>query len=116
MVSAANSAAVDEEWHRCGLAPLMDLLMGQDAGSKAHCLKVLSAKGYASGHILMAGDALGDLDAAKQAGALFFPILVGREAESWQRLREEGFPRFLFGTFSGDYEDGLIAEQKSILR
>ena len=116
VVSAANSAAVDEEWHRCGLAPHMDLLMGQDAGSKAHCLTVLADKGYAPGHILMAGDALGDLDAAKQAGARFFPILVGRESESWQRLREEGFLRFLSGTFSGAYEDGLIAEQKSILR
>lgn len=116
VVSAANSAAVDEEWHRCGLAPHMDLLMGQDAGSKAHCLKTLAAKGYAPGHILMAGDALGDLDAAKQAGALFFPILVGHEAESWQRLRTEGFPRFLAGTFSGAYEDDLIVQQKNVLR
>lgn len=115
VVSAANSGAVFEEWERCALAPHMDLLMGQDSGSKAFCLKTLAAKGYADGHILMAGDALGDLDAARQAGALFFPILVGREAESWERLKTEGFARFLSGAYAGGYEESLIAEQKEIL-
>lgn len=116
VVSAANSEAVYEEWGRCGLAPHMDLLMGQDAGSKAHCLKVLSGKGYAADHVLMAGDALGDLDAAQEAGALFFPILVGHEDESWARLRDEGFERFLTGAFAGAYQDALLAGQRAILR
>ncbi len=116
VVSAANSEAVREEWTRCGLARHMDLLLGQDAGSKAACLKAMAAAGYAPGHILMAGDALGDLDAARHAGALFFPILVGREPESWRRLAEEGFPRFLAGDFAGAYQDALVEEQAALLR
>lgn len=115
VVSAANSEAVEEEWTRCGIAKSMDLLMGQDAGSKAFCLQELSKKGYGKDHILMCGDALGDLDAARKAGTLFYPILVGQEAESWQRLTEEAFPRFLAGTYAGEYEESLIAEQKKIL-
>lgn len=115
VVSAANSEAVQEEWTRCDLAGSMDLLLGQDAGSKAFCLKELVNKGYQPGHVLMCGDALGDLDAAKQAGALFFPILVGHESESWDRLLTESFPRLLNGTFAGEYQQTLIAEQKAIL-
>ena len=116
VVSAANSEAVTQEWSRCGLAQYMDLLMGQDAGSKAYCLKQLVSKGYAPHHVLMSGDALGDLDAARQAGVLFFPILVGREAESWAQLHDEAFPRFLAGTFAGAYQAKLIADQKALLR
>ncbi len=115
VVSAANSEAVDEEWKRCGIAASMDLLMGQDSGSKAFCLQELVKKGYGKDHILMCGDALGDLDAAQKAGTLFYPILVGREAESWARLTEEAFPRFLAGTYAGEYEASLIREQKKIL-
>lgn len=115
VVSAANSEAVVEEWNRCGIAESMDLLMGQDAGSKAYCLQELSKKGYGKDRILMCGDALGDLDAAKKAGTLFYPILVGREAESWKRLVSEAFPKFLMGAYAGAYEEGLIAEQKKIL-
>ena len=34
----------------------------------------------------MVGDALGDLAAAQHADALFYPILVGKEKTSWERL------------------------------
>ena len=116
VVSAANSEAVYEEWERCGLSVHMDLLMGQDAGSKAFCLKALAAKGYPGDRILMAGDALGDLDAAQEVGTLFFPILVGHETESWKELREEGFARFLDGSFAGAYQEELLTRQRAILR
>lgn len=115
VVSAANRAAVFAEWERCALACHMELLMGQEDGSKAHCLKTLSAKGYAPEHVLMAGDALGDLDAAEQAGALFFPILVGQERESWARLLAEGLPRFWNGTFAGTYQETLLRAQRALL-
>ena len=44
----------------------MDVVLGQDAGTKEACLSALSAKGYAPGHVLMVGDALGDLAAAAE--------------------------------------------------
>lgn len=116
VVSAANSEAVFEEWTRCDLSVHMDLLMGQDAGSKAFCLKALAAKGYPGNRILMAGDALGDLDAAREAGALFFPILVGHEVESWKELQTVGFARLLDGSFAGAYQEELLTRQRAILR
>ena len=45
-------------------------------GTKEACLSALSAKGYAPGHVLMVGDALGDLAAAQHADALFYPCLL----------------------------------------
>ena len=66
VVSSANSEALAEEWTRHGLVQHMDVVLGQDAGTKEACLSALSAKGYAPGHVLMVGDALGDLAAAAE--------------------------------------------------
>ena len=88
IVSAANRDAVEEEWERFGLLPLVDVIMCQDVGSKAHCIHVMLEKGYQPDHVLMCGDAPGDQDAAKQNHVYFYPILVRHERESW-----EEFPR-----------------------
>ena len=116
VVSSANSEALAEEWTRHGLVQHMDVVLGQDAGTKEACLSALSAKGYAPGHVLMVGDALGDLAAAQHADALFYPILVGKEKTSWERLVSEALPRFLAGTFAGAYQEQLLAEQREILK
>lgn len=116
VVSSANSEAIAEEWTRHGLIAHMDIALGQDAGTKEACLVALSAKGYAPGHVLMVGDAMGDLAAAQHAGALFYPILVGKEQESWERLVAEALPRFLAGTYAGEYQERMLAAQREILR
>jgi superfamily I DNA/RNA helicase len=46
----------------------------------------------------MIGDAPGDFKAAKSNHALFYPIVPGREEESWQRFYEEALERFFAGT------------------
>ena len=99
-VSSANRDAVEEEWEKFGLMPLVDICLCQDAGSKAHCLKELAAKGYVPDHILMAGDAPGDQAAAEKNGVYFYPILVRREAESWA-----GFPGAAQKLFDGSYAE-----------
>jgi hypothetical protein len=77
-------------------------------GSKSEHL-ALAAKGkYPSEHILMVGDAPGDLKAARDVGALFYPINPGAEEESWQRFLGEGIDRFLAEQYRGAYEDELI--------
>lgn len=105
VVSSANPEAVREEWQRFGLLPHVDLLCTQELGSKAYCISRLGEKGY--DRILMCGDAPGDRQAAERSGALFYPILVNREAESWQALMDEGLPRFLEGTYAGAYQQRL---------
>ena len=58
----------------------------------------------------MIGDAPGDHKAAKANGVLFFPILPGREEDSWERLHGEALDRFFAGTYAGEYEEKLFAE------
>ncbi|MBR3644604.1 MAG: HAD hydrolase-like protein, partial [Parasporobacterium sp.] len=105
IVSAANRDAVEEEWERFGLLPLVDVMMCQDVGSKAHCISVMLEKGYAPDHVLMCGDAPGDRDAAEKNGVFFYPVLVRHEKESWQE-----FPSAARHLADGSY--GAYGEQK----
>ncbi|MBO6159518.1 MAG: HAD family hydrolase [Firmicutes bacterium] len=86
IVSAANRDAVEEEWDRFGLLPLVDVMMCQDVGNKAHCISVMLEKGYAPDHVLMCGDAPGDKAAAEKNGVFYYPILVRHEKESWNEF------------------------------
>ena len=86
IVSSANRDAVEEEWEKFGLLGLVDLVLCQDVGSKAHCIAELKKKGYAEDHILMVGDAPGDKAAAETNGVWYYPILVRREAKSWEEF------------------------------
>lgn len=109
IVSSANGKAVFEEWTRHGLAPYVELMCGQEAGSKAYCIGEVKALGdYPADRVLMVGDAPGDLAAAKENGVLFYPIIAGHEGESWETLVKVAMEKFLSGTFSGDYQDSLV--------
>lgn len=115
VVSSANRDAVEEEWGRFGLLGLVDLVLCQDVGSKAHCIEQLKKKGYARDHILMVGDAPGDKTAAELNGVCFYPILVGREQEGWQEfpkaaglLRDGAYREYGQGK-SGEFLSNLCA-------
>ncbi|MBR2717712.1 MAG: HAD family hydrolase [Clostridia bacterium] len=105
IVSSANLGAVLEEWEMYGLLPHTDIVLAQDAGSKAHCISELLKKGYDPAKVLMCGDAPGDLAAAEKNGVGYYPILVRKEKESWQEFMDEGFQRLLDGTYAGDYQE-----------
>lgn len=115
VVSATPTEALQREWQEHDIAKYARVIAGQEMGSKKQHL-ALAAKGkYAPDHVLMIGDAPGDMDAAKANGALFFPINPGREEASWERFYEEGMSRFLNGTYAGSYEADLIAEFQKML-
>lgn len=99
VVSSANKAAVEEEWIENGLLENVDVLLCQDAGSKAHCISELLKKGYAPDHVLMVGDAPGDRDAAKRNGVYYYPILVRHEVESWQEA-PNAFAKLVAGEYA----------------
>ncbi|MDD6715125.1 MAG: HAD hydrolase-like protein [Firmicutes bacterium] len=103
VVSSANKEAVIEEWERCGLLELVDVLCCQDAGTKKDCIATLLAKGYAPQQVLVLGDAPGDERAAAENGVYFYPILVKKESESWKEFRLEAFDKFTERGFA-DYE------------
>ena len=109
-VSSANGEAVEAEWTKHQLKDDCRVLLCQEAGSKAFCIAELMKKGYEADKILMVGDAPGDRDAAAKNGVWYYPILVGKEGESWTRLKEEAFPKLLDGSFDEVYQAMLIAE------
>lgn len=95
IISSANREAVCREWEEASVLNYVTECMTQEKGTKCECLKKVCALGYESSHVLMVGDALGDKESADVAGIPFFPILAGKEEESWQEGRESAFPAWL---------------------
>lgn len=108
IVSSANRQAVLEEWENQGFLEYTDLMLAQEAGTKANCIRALLEGGYESDHVLMIGDAPGDYTAAKDNRILFFPILVNKESESWHVFQAEALGRLLDGTYAGSYQDRML--------
>ena len=108
IVSSANPGAVLEEWEKYGLLPHTDVVCAQDVGSKAFCIAELLKQGYAPDHVLMCGDAPGDMDAATTNGVLYYPIRVRHEKECWEEFVAEGFGHLLDGSYAGAYQQEKI--------
>ncbi|HRR33823.1 MAG TPA: HAD family hydrolase [Kiritimatiellia bacterium] len=115
VVSQTPEAALIKEWDLHGLTGYVSLIAGQEKGSKAEHLRLASDGRYPLDHILLIGDAQGDLAAARAAGVLFYPIGPGAEERAWERFCDEAYPRFLAGTYAGAYEQGLIAAFEALL-
>ena len=109
VVSATPVEALTAEWKEHDLARFVALIAGQEIGPKKDTLARATEAGYERDHVLMIGDAPGDLKAARANDALFFPIVPLEEEASWDRLLSEGLDRFLAGSFAGEYEDSLVA-------
>lgn len=110
IVSSANVEAVKEEWEKFGMMGSVDICLTQSEGSKAYCIGQMIKKGYASDHVLMVGDAPGDHAAAQKNEVFYYPILVKKEAQSWQRFVDEALPKFIEGSYAGDYQEQLIRD------
>ncbi len=104
IVSSANLSAVLDEWDFYGLLEYTDVVLAQDSGSKAFCIGELMKRGYAADHVLMCGDAPGDMEAAEKNGVYYYPILVQNEAQSWDEFVKTGIGHFLNGTYGGGYQ------------
>lgn len=115
VVSQTPAPALIREWGEHNVDSYMAAIAGQEIGTKCEQLTFAAVGKYPAEKILMIGDALGDLKAARDAGTLFFPILPGHESESWHRLHDEGLDRFFSGRFAGDYERELCAEFEAFL-
>jgi phosphoglycolate phosphatase-like HAD superfamily hydrolase len=115
VVSTTASDALQREWSEHGLAQYMDVMAGQDMGTKKQHLEFAAKGKYWAERILMIGDAPGDRDAAHAVNALFYPINPGAEELSWQRFHDEAADKFLEGTYAGAYEAALIAEFDKLL-
>lgn len=115
VISQTPGSALEREWAEHDLARHVALLAGQEMGSKKDHLRLAARDKFPGRRILMIGDAPGDFTAAKYNGALFYPVIPGREEASWQRLLDESLDIFFAGNYAGDYEAALIGEFQASL-
>jgi phosphoglycolate phosphatase-like HAD superfamily hydrolase len=115
VVSATPGEALIREWEEHDIAKYVNVIAGQEMGTKAQHLEYAAKGRYQDNHILMIGDALGDLKAARANNALFYPVNPGSEVKSWKRFHDEAFDRFIKGGYAGKYEEKLIAEFEKCL-
>ena len=110
VVSATPGEALQREWEEHGIAKYVQVIAGQEMGTKEQHLEITTKGKYEANHALMIGDAPGDHKAAKKNGCLFYPINPGNETKSWKRFYEAAVDKFIKGTYAGEYEAKLIAE------
>ena len=110
VVSATPGEALIREWEEHDIAGYAEVIAGQEMGTKAQHLEYATKGRYEKNHVLMVGDAPGDMKAARANNALFYPINPGDEVESWKRFHDEAFDRFIKGRYAGQYETKLIAQ------
>jgi phosphoglycolate phosphatase-like HAD superfamily hydrolase len=115
VVSQTPLEALTREWRENNIDHYLRIIAGQEYGTKTEHL-ALAAKGkYPDEKILMIGDAFGDMKAARSNGVLFFPVNPGHEEASWELFFQEGFDRFVNGTYKGAYENSLVEKFKKYL-
>ena len=110
VVSQTPDEALYREWAEHSIDQYVRAIAGQEKGTKTQHIQFAADGKYQPNHILMIGDAPGDMKAGRGNNALFYPINPGHEDDSWQRFYEEGVHKFLAEEFEGAYEASLIAE------
>jgi phosphoglycolate phosphatase-like HAD superfamily hydrolase len=110
VVSQTPFEAIDREWKEHDLARFADFIAGQEHGTKTEHLALGAIGKYHTDKILMIGDAKGDMEAAFNNEVLFFPIIPGKEDQSWIELLNEGLKRFIEGSFRGEFQDYLTGK------
>ena len=116
MISAANAAAVEEEWNYNGLTEYVDICMTQEYGSKAECIEyVMKAGSYEPERVMMIGDAWGDYQSAEENNVLFYPIQAGKEAKCWRTFREKVLKLFVRRQYNEEIRQDYFNAFKSNL-
>lgn len=115
IVSQTPIDSIIREWKEHHIDIYPKIIAGQELGTKAEHIKLASKGKYDPYKILMIGDAPGDLDAAKNNEALFFPIIPSQEESSWKLLFTEALDKFFNGDYAGIYEKKIIDKFKNSL-
>lgn len=110
VVSQTPGEALVREWAEHGIEKQVKIIAGQEMGTKTEHLKFAAKGKYPDQKILMIGDAPGDFKAARSNGALFYPIVPGKEELSWKRFFEEALNKFFTEKYAGAYETELVRE------
>ncbi|MEG0741278.1 MAG: HAD family hydrolase [Clostridia bacterium] len=113
VVSATQQSALEREWREHALDGYAHLICGQEIATKKACICALKGH-YAQDQVVMIGDAPGDHSAAKDNGALFYPICPDEEAASWKAF-PQNMAHVFAHTYRGELENEKIAHFQSLL-
>lgn len=114
-VSSANYDAITTEWHHAQIDTYFKAIACQKDGTKECIIADALSLGYDPKKVLMLGDSVGDLIAAKKNNIHFFPFIPKHENDSWNELIDKSLPLFLDNKFDDDYQKDLIDRFKSVL-
>ena len=115
VVSATPDEALQREWAEHEIDTYVAVIAGQEMGTKTEHLTITTKDRYSENRVLMLGDSPGDLKAARDVGALFFPVNPGSEDASWQLFLDEAMEKFFNGQYAGSYESELIDKFQELL-
>jgi phosphoglycolate phosphatase-like HAD superfamily hydrolase len=115
VVSATPTDALHREWIEHGIDSYVSIIAGQEYGKKEDQLKLTIKDKYPNDHVLLVGDAMGDLTAARSAGAMFYPIVPGEEDRSWKIFHDEIIEIFLHESYTKEIEQRYVMEFEKAL-
>lgn len=108
VISSATEDAIKQEWSKAGLMDYIDAVFTQEFGTKTESIAHAVAQGnYEKHKVIKIGDALGDLQAARDNNVYFYPIIAKKEEQSWINFRDEYFQKFIMGEYN-QVQDKLI--------
>ena len=110
VVSSTPHEAIVREWNEHRIAVYTSVIAGQEMGNKKTQLQITTQNRYPTGRVLMIGDAPGDLKSAYAVGARFYPIIPGKETESWEYFDDEIVDLFLNRKYTAEIEKELVQE------
>ncbi|MHB9010913.1 MAG: HAD family hydrolase [Ignavibacteriaceae bacterium] len=113
--SATPYDALRREWEEHDIAKYTRIIAGQEMGSKKEHLQFVSDGKYKKDHIIMIGDAPGDMKAARANNVKFFPVNPGYEEDSWEFFFKEAAGKFANEKYSEEYEAKLVHEFDKLL-
>jgi len=113
--SATPCEALEREWAEHGIAPYVQVIAGQEMGSKKEHLALAIEGRYDRAKVIMIGDAPGDRKAAEANGVAFYPINPGHEEASWARFASETAEGFFAGSYTEAAKAAYIEEFEALL-
>lgn len=116
VISNTPLDTLNREWSENNIISKVLYIGGQETGTKTEMLMCAAKDKYEDSKTLIIGDSPGDLNAAKNINALFYPILPTREYYSWDVFNADSCNDFLNGEYVGHNEKNKIDEFKSILK
>lgn len=110
VVSTAPEKQLIKEWEEGGIFRYVNGIAGQETGKKAESICRGIAAGYEKEKVIMLGDAPGDHEAAKRNGIAFYPIIPGKEEDSWAKFADMVLSCFLSGTLTEKIQSDFLKD------